>query len=678
MKTSRFRLEQARVTRATGAAWRSVAAVACLLAISCGADDRVQAAVADVIHPAPLGDWRWEGHLGAYVDTIARARILGDAWTRFYPETEEAFRLREDDKDYPKRGVWRGEFWGKYILSAIDAQRYYSDEGLKGRIAEAVRGLLSAQEPNGYLGTYSHSDFVGRGTWNVWSRKYTLWGLLAAAELLDDETAVKAAARFIDHLMTEVGPKGVSIVETGFFEGLPSSSILGPVVALHRATGRPEYLDYAHSIVDAWSSRPGLPPDALRKGLDGKPVHEWFEEPAAHQWAKSYEFMSCIEGMVHLYRVTGDKKLLEAAETIHRQLADHERSSVGSVSFNDKFVGSTRLINIVAEICDAVYWNRLSFELFRFTKNPRYLDEIERTLYNALLCGGKPDGTWGLRRLRLTHEHVPAHYHFLPNHQCCVDNLPRGLFQGAESSVFVDSDGLYLALFEPAAGRVQIPGGPAVALALQGDFLEGEEVAVSVNPDQPAEFTLRIRNPYWSARTQVSVNGEAVPDDGAATAWVSVRRTWAKGDRVSIRFDCPVRFEFFDPGADEKLIEWSIKEWAALGLVHEDPVTKKKTQIKTVTPEDALPNRRAFIAMKGPLALARDVRLAPVDVTAAFANAPAELPASALRRRPSPDGIWKAWQLTLPSGQTIDVCDFASAGNTWDERSRFAAWCLCD
>ena len=636
--------------------------------------------VTDSISPVPLGALRWEGHLGTRLDTLAHARILdAAAWNKFYPETENAFRQREDDEKYPKQGVWRGEFWGKYLFGAIAAQQYYHDTELKQRIAQAVQGLLATQEANGYLGTYQHSDFFGKPTWNIWCRKYTLWGLLGAQELLgNDNTTLQAASRFADHLMSEVGPGHAPISETGQFYGLPSTSILTPVVKLYRATGNPKYLDYARYITTQWSQHPAEPSDVLRKGLTGEPVHTWFATPA-REWAKSYEFISCVEGMLELYRVTGDRDLLTAAENIHRQLVAWERSPVGTVSFNDKFVGARHLINTVAELCDAVYWNRLSFSLFRLTKNPAYLDEIERTLYNALLCGVKPDGTWGLRRLRMTHEHVPAHNHFLEHHQCCVDNLPRGWFQGVESTAFVDKEGLYLGLFNPAVGAVDLPGKGRVQLRIAGDFLADDAVQVSLAPAQPLEFTLFVRKPWWSTKTVTLVNGQAGAE-GSDKSWLAIHRTWQKGDCVRIAFEMPVRAEFFDPGQpppSDELVAWHVKEWASLGVIRLDTKTHKITQDKTVTTADALPQHRACVFFRGPLALARDARLGPVDFHAVLKSVPAVLSAGALRPIAAPAGIWKAYHLQLPSGEQLDLCDFSSAGNTWDTRSRFATWNLC-
>lgn len=636
--------------------------------------------VPDSVSPVPLGALRWEGHLGERLDILAKARILdAAAWQQFYPETEDAFRLRQDDEKFPKQGVWRGEFWGKYTLSAIAAQRYYQSAELKQRLAQAVRGLLTAQKPNGYLGTYKHSDFCRGNTWNVWSRKYTLWGLMEARDLLGDEPPIlPAAEKFMDHLRSEVGPGHMPICETGNFYGLPSTSILTPLLMLYRASGEPRNLDYARYIVQQWTQHPAGLPDVLRKGLANQPVHTWFPEP--EKWAKSYEFISCVEGMVELYRLTGERDFLTAAENIHRQLVAWERSPVGTVSFNDKCVGSRRLINIVAELCDAVYWNRLSFELFRLTKNPAYLDEIERTLYNALQCGVKPDGTWGLRRLRLTHEHVPAHPHFLKHHQCCVDNLPRGWFQAVESSAFTDKEGLYLGLFNPAAGAVNLPGKGRVPLRVSGDFLADDAVEVALDPALPVEFTLFIRQPWWSTKTTAQVNGQPAVA-GGDKSWLAIHRTWQKGDRVRIAFEIPVRTEFFDPAstpADEQLVTWHVKEWAALGVIRLDPITKKVVQDKMVTTADALPQHKACIFFKGPVALARDARLSPVNFKAVLKQVPVTLPSSTLRPIATPAGIWKAFCLQLPDGSQLDLCDFSSAGNTWDTRSRFAAWHLCE
>ena len=80
-------------------------------------------------------------------------------------------------------------------------------------------------------------------------------------------------------------------------------------------------------------------PDILNKGLKGTAVHSWFPSADPWQWGKGYEFTSCVEGMVELYKVTGEKQYLDAAINIHQALVKWERTPVGSVSFNDKYTG---------------------------------------------------------------------------------------------------------------------------------------------------------------------------------------------------------------------------------------------------------------------------------------------------------------------------------------------------
>lgn len=520
------------------------------------------AQIKNKVNPVPLGNWHFSGFMEGRLDNLVQARFSpGEAWQKLYPETEEAFRLREDDTSHPGRGVWRGEFWGKYVLSAIAVCRYTSSDELKSLIAEAVRGLLSTQEKNGYIGTYSDSTYFGPGTWNIWCRKYTLWGLLEAHELLGDPAILEAASRFADHLINEVGPGRHPIIETGQFCGIPSTSILKPVLMLYRATGKHKYLEFAEYIADQWMRHPEGIPDLCRKGVGGEPIHTWFPEP--EEWAKSYEFISCVEGMVELYRATGNTAYFQAAEIIHEKIVEWERSPVGSVSFNDKFIASRYIINTVAEICDAIYWNRLSFELFLLTKDTRYIDEIERTLYNALLCGLKPDGSWGIRRLRLSHEHIPAHEHFLKHHQCCVDNMPRGLYQAAESAWFTDSTGIYLALYLPGKGTVRLDSGQRIGIDVSGEFLDDGRVTIRLSPDHPSEFTINLRIPSWSGRTRISVNGTE-EQAGEPGSWLSLKRNWVPGDTVTLGLDIGIRAEMFDPGRiaeDDPIVGWHIEQW---------------------------------------------------------------------------------------------------------------------
>ncbi len=629
----------------------------------------------DQLTPCPSGNWKFTGHLGTRIDTFTEARLRSDfARHTIHDETVEAFRQRIDDRMEQDTGYWQGEFWGKWILSAVRACRYYEDDALRSTIRRSVGDIIDTQAPDGYIGTYHDPDFMrsidGNRNWNVWCRKYTLWGLLSCHDLLGEEEILEAAVRLTDHLLTQLGPGQGDIIRTGKMFGLPSTSILTPVVWLYRLTGHERYLDFAEHIVDQWGQHPDGPPDLLNKGLAGDPIHTWFPNP--ENWAKSYEFISCVEGLLHLYRVTGTGDYLQAVENIYENILQWERSPVGSVSFNDKFVGSCRLINTVAEICDAMYWNRLSFELLRLKGEAAYADEIERTLYNTLLCAAKPDGSWTLRRLRFSHQHLPSPRHCnLQHHHCCLDNLPRGLLQAADMAVMSDADGLRCLLYNPGQGSVRTPGGQEATIRVSGEYPQTGTVRIDLQLARPERFTLSLRVPPWSNDTRISVNGEDLPTPTPGD-WEQIERTWDSGDQVELELDMSVHIEKFDASmleADSELVQWSEEKWADMRDNSPDPVPH------LLTPDDALPHRDAVVFRRGPLVLARDIRLGEDDIFQSLPDSFCPEQPGRLQPVTCPDDIWQSFDLTADD-TTIHLCDFSSAGNTWDKRSLFNTWQL--
>ncbi len=608
-------------------------------------DVGVSPAVADVLRPLPLGNAKLEGHVGERIRTVIRARITSDyARTHIYPETIEAFRRRVDDRMKPNQGYWQGEFWGKWILGAIAAQRYTGDQALKTFIRRAVDELIATQREDGYIGTYHDSGFVRcigrRMNWNVWCRKYTLWGLLEAYELLKDPAVLRAAVRFMDHLASEVGPGHIPIVETGKFAGLPSTSILGPVVSLYRHTGEKRYLDYAEYIVRQWSSRPGQPPDIVNKGLTGKPVHAWFDDPK--RWTKAYEFISCVEGLTELHRITGNPRYLKAAVNIHACIRTNERSLFGGIGKNDKMVGAARLLQTECEPCDAVYWQRLSCQLLRLTGEPKYADEIERTMYNVLCAAMNADGSWGVRRLCLSGEHWPAPKHCnLQTHQCCVNNVPRGLLQLPTVAVMGAPHGIAVNLYVPGQAVVPLPDGGKVSVKIETDYPVSGAIHIKLAPEPTKAFDVRLRIPAWSERSSLEVNGRPGPKAVAGTT-AAIRREWQAGDRIKLILDMRGRIVPFPD-----------------------------------------PTQRYVAVQRGPIVLARDIRLGSKAI-----HHPVSLQATTdgivkLDKAAPTEGFWMVFRVPLSvpvgeNGQTtghILMCDYASAGATWDkETSDFRVW----
>ena len=126
-----------------------------------------------------------------------------------------------------------------------------------------------------------------------------------------------------DHLVGQVGPSPkVRIIDTAYitvppqqpggWQGMESSSILEPMVRLHRLTGKPQYLEFARYIVEVeGGSKRGSIFEAALAGTD---VRDFGGDGVpAHRIAHAYTIISCFEGLLEYHRDTGNDRWQRAA-----------------------------------------------------------------------------------------------------------------------------------------------------------------------------------------------------------------------------------------------------------------------------------------------------------------------------------------------------------------------------
>ena len=591
--------------------------------------------VPDQLRLAKLGDVHLGGKIGQELDLLVDKRIASDfAVNEIAPEATRAFETRMDDQFHEGRGLWQGEFWGKWILSAVAAYQYTGDEQIKNAIRRETTRLMATQDKDGYIGSYKNSAYVSGDVWNVWNQKYALWGLVEAYQTLGDPAVLTAAQRMMDHLMTQVGPGKVEMVNTGNFYGLPSSSILTPLVKLYRYSGEKKYLDYAQYIVQNWELVPGSPPAIVQKGLTRTPVHEWF--PDKGKWTKAYEFISCVEGLVDLYQVVGNEDYLRAAKNIFASIQENERVITGGIGYHDKLVGASLKPTGLNEPCDVVYWERLATKLLTLTGDQRYANEIERLSYNVLVGSISANGEWGLRRMGLNEPHLVSPLHcFTKNHQCCVANVPRGLLQLGEVTVMADRtmNNLLVNLYIPGTYQLLLSDGKTVGLTVDTPYPKTGDVALNVQADKPFTGRVSLRIPDWCNDFQVSVNGQAVKNQGTDKSVFSVNQTWKNGDAITVTMGMPAR----------------------LIAIPEEGVTYKAI-------------------MRGPLVLARCSWLEPVetmDQPVALDAGFSVTPVSDAQKSPH---VWLEFEGKTSDGQTITLCDYVSTGKEYDKPQDPTDW----
>jgi uncharacterized protein len=589
-------------------------------------------AVADKLSPYAPGSVRIEGYLGEKMDLVINQRI----------RKQDADQLVEPFRHKEETSLWQSEFWGKWIQSAIAAYNYNRDQELLASIRKAVNGILATQMPSGYIGNYSRDAQLKQ--WDIWGRKYTLLGLLAYYDLTGDRRTLNASCRLADHLLTQTGPDKVSIVKTGNYRGMPSSSILEPMVYLYRRTGDKRYLNFAKYIVDQWETPEG--PKLISNGLAAVPVSERFPHPS-NWWSwengqKAYEMMSCYEGLLELYRITGEAVYLKAVEATVGEIIKNEINLAGSGSaFECWYKGAlfqAEPAYHTMETCVTMSWMKLCFSLLRITGNPVYADQIERTAFNALPASMKYDGSQIAKYSPLGGTRHAGEDQCGMKINCCVANGPRAFMLLPIYAVMTSAGEIYVNMYGQSESVVSVNRNNKVIIDQISDYPVTDKIEFNINPERTDKFTIAFRIPAWGNGTVISVNGAEIPEVIPGT-YKKISRIWHKADKVILKMDL-----------SGKLVR--------------------------------LNNYQAIV--RGPVVLARDARFNDgfIYETAVVKDIGGRVELTQGQNKP--ENIWMSFSAPLILGTDLEgehsgpvqvsFCDFASAGNTWGEDSRYLVW----
>ena len=236
----------------------------------------------------------------------------------------EQFKSNVDDPTH----AWRIEYWGKMMRGASFTYAYTLDEELYGIMVDTVNDLLSTQDELGRITTYSiEQEFNG---WDMWGRKYVLLGLQYFLDVCKEEDkelkerVITAMCRSLDYIISKVGPEEEGkrpITRTSkIWEGLNSCSILEPIVRLYKLTGEKKYFEFAEYIIST-----GFIQSANLIEL----AYEDKLSPHEYPVVKAYEMMSCFEGLLQFYYITGIEKYRTAIFNFAKRIIDCELSIIG-------------------------------------------------------------------------------------------------------------------------------------------------------------------------------------------------------------------------------------------------------------------------------------------------------------------------------------------------------------
>jgi DUF1680 family protein len=548
---------------------------------------------------ASLGDVNLGGCVGTRMDTFIYERVSGKfAINEILKEAELELEERYDDQYGPKEHCyWRSEFWGKLMLSAVRVCRLKKDEGLKEDIRKSVYRVISYQDNDGYLCTYLDKDLIVAQNkdffnWNVWGRKYILWALVEAAMLLDDDHVLGCGVKLLDQLIKQIKEQNVRVKDTGVIDGMPASSILKPLLITYRLTGKEEYLDLAKTIVSNMDREDGERPNLIRNALSGVAPAHWYDEKDG--WcAKAYEMMSCFDGFVEYYRITGEERVIEATKAFWELLVKYEANTLGNVGYNEWFYDAKKYPDASTEVCDAIHWMRLCSELYKLFGEAKYMEYFEKSFLNAFLAGVYENGKDGAFFVRSSGRHWSAMWQCTTKYQhCCLNNVARGFVNAAECGVAKGPDGFYINTYY----KTRSVFGKKDFLINKGYFTNGFVRITARNMEEGEKVYIRI--PSWSKNTEITLEkGDKKVAIENIVCGEYKEIVLSEGSNViSVQFDMTPRIYDFE-GEFRKLDDedYHVRRWC-------DPDNG-------LCNKDAMVTKPMSVVYKGALLLARSKRL---------------------------------------------------------------------
>lgn len=606
---------------------------------------------------------------------------------------------------------WRGEYWGKLMRGACMTWQYTADEALYEILSESVEKLTACQEADGRLSTYSRDrEFQG---WDMWCRKYVLMGLVYFYQICRDaaqrERVLLSARRHLDYILQRVGEEDGKkrITETShIWRGINSSSILEPVVKLYGICGDGRYLDFASYIV-----REG--------GAVGFDIFQAAYEdrlyPYEYPVVKAYELMSCFEGLAEYAEAAGDAKRRTAVIRFADKLLASEATVVGGSGcrhelFNHSSAAQTDVgyNGLMLETCVTVTWMKLMHKVYLMTGESRYLDEVEKSAFNALygavntensVCGeeavfDEPEyrqvydayiaGRGGKGQIFDSYSPLHADIRgravggFKSMREgnafcgCCIAIGAAGTALVPAASARTTPAGVEIGLYLPGTIRadLRLPGWKTareIALRIDTSYpldgnitctIMGIAGAAGVPDDGETEFEMAFRIPAFARNGLLSVNGEPAKQ-AASGQFYRIRRRWRAKDVINVCVDMHPRLMY--AGEDGSVSGGSPEK--TFGNLSLDASAK-------------LPRGRGYAAVcVGPLVLAGDRRLGAVGER--FSDGGEEFKAEPCDRERIPFPCQCAYEVRL-GGKRQRMIDYASAGKSWRRDSELEVWmALC-
>ena len=456
-------------------------------------------------------------------------------------------------------------FWdsdvGKWIESASYVLAHRRDPAIEAHIDEITDWLEKAQWPDGYLNCW----YIGRDPDKRWTNLRDCHELYCAGHLLEGAIAYAQATgrhrlldvlcRYVDHIARTFGTGAGQ--KRGY---CGHQEIELALMKLYHATGDRKHLDLAAYFIDERGKAPPHYFDVEARARGEDPAAYWF---GTYEYSQSHlpvrqqrsvvghavRAMYMYAAMADLAADLADDALRETCEILWKHVTTkrmYVTAGIGPSASNEGFTQDYDLPNetAYAETCAAVALIFWAQRMLHLDCDGQYADILETALYNGALSGLSRDGTHYFYQNPLASDgsHTRWQWHTCP---CCTMNVSRLVASVGGLFYSVGAGAVAVHLYGSSRATLTVDG-RAVQLRQESDYPWSGRVKITVEPDAPSHFTLKLRIPGWARSAAVKVAGQKV-SSAAVRGYIDIARNWQAGDVVELDLPMPVERVYANP-----------------------------------------------------------------------------------------------------------------------------------
>lgn len=453
------------------------------------------------------------------------------------------------------KGIHSGIFFDDSdVYKALEGMAYalinHPDAELEKKADEWIAKIASAQQPDGYINTYYTLTGLDKRWTNMDKHEmYCAGHMFEAAVAYYRATGKRqlldVSIRMADHMMTVFGPD-----KRHWVPGHEEIELA--LVKLFQVTKEKKYLDFANWLLEERGHGHGS------KGDEGKwdPVYYQDDKPIGEMTDIAGHAVRCMYlycGMADVAAYKNNRSYITAMNRLWDDVVLRNMyitGGIGSSRHNEGFTEDYDLPNKDAycETCASVgmvFWNQ---RMNQFTGNSKYIDVLERSMYNGALAGISLAGNrfFYVNPLASDGGHHRQEWYGCA---CCPSQISRFLPSLGNYIYGTSKEAVWVNLYIGNKTDIPLEKG-TLGIVQETDYPWNGNVKLKITSSSDLNKQFRLRIPAWCKEYSISLNGRKI-NAPVENGYAVISNKWKTGDEIVLRMDMTIEVV----AADERVKE---------------------------------------------------------------------------------------------------------------------------